>query len=194
MPSLRERQPSDSLAAALERYASLGGILEYVVFEPASAVSTETHREAAVLGMDAIHRRPCYFDLNFYSAPGDPKAISALDFVGPFYDWQAETLINPWVDGGGGARLRHSCICGYADAFLDPPHGLGIALSEASALFRAINRDLFGMLTPELDVRSWPTDWCDFFDAGLEWWGAFYWTIHATRTNLLVVIGASTTD
>ena len=43
-------------------------------------------------------------------------------------------------------------------------------------------------------VMAWSTDWSNYFEAGKEWWGAFYWTILLEEKQEIIVIGASATD
>lgn len=38
------------------------------------------------------------------------------------------------------------------------------------------------------------TDWSNYFDAGKEWWGTFYWTVFNKKNNTIMVLGASETD
>ncbi|MGY3777087.1 hypothetical protein [Isobaculum melis] len=59
--------------------------------------------------------------------------------------------------------------------------------------FRTINQLLFPN-QQNLIIYRWNDDWSDYFDAGKEWWGTFYWTIYDPSTNRMTVIGASTTD
>ena len=40
----------------------------------------------------------------------------------------------------------------------------------------------------------WGTDWSNYFDAGKEGWGTFFWTIRRPGSDFITVIGASTTD
>jgi hypothetical protein len=192
-------RPSHALTEAIDAYDAAGGVLDYVIFESPSVPSSTDHRTAArlAIAMEEIRRElekpPSTFRLRVGDTPDVPDVVSVRDFVGPLYDWNTEELIDPWVNGcreGHGELMTH----GYADAFLDPPYRLRIARSEATTLFQGINRELFGGLTDELVVRSWPTDWSNYFDAGLDWWGTFYWTVYVGRTNRLIVIAASSTD
>jgi hypothetical protein len=185
------------LTAAIDAYGAAGGVLDYVIFDSTAVPSPADHQAVARLAMDDIRlkleKHPSAFRLRVDTTPEVPRVIAVRDFVGPFYDWQTEELIDPWVKGcreSKGALITH----GYADAFLDPPYRLRLTLREATSLFQTINRELFGGLSDELVVRSWPTDWSSYFEAGLDWWGSFYWTVYSGRTKRLVVIGASTTD
>jgi hypothetical protein len=194
---LQGRPPTATLAAALATYEAAGGVLDYVAFDVVSSPSLSDHEEAATRAMAAIRlkleRPPSGFQLKVSGAPGPSIAVSARDFVGPFYDWKTERLVSPWVDGTrglGGDFVTH----GYADAFLEPPYSLRCTLDQATSLFQCVNTELFGRLSDELEIRSWSTDWSNYFDSGLEWWGAFYWTVYSPTVSRLVVVGASSTD
>ncbi len=41
---------------------------------------------------------------------------------------------------------------------------------------------------------SWSTDRSTWFDAGLEWWGKYLWTVGPVGLPWIVAIGASSTD
>lgn len=45
-----------------------------------------------------------------------------------------------------------------------------------------------------LTIYTWNTEWSNYFDDGLEWWGAYFWTIFDSVLNTFIVIGASTSD
>jgi hypothetical protein len=85
-------------------------------------------------------------------------------------------------------------VDGYKSAFFHPPHGLGGSAIETQELFAGINRFIFGSDPSRAEIFSWSTDWSNYFDAGHEWWGAFFWTIRVSAPSRFVVIGASTTD
>ncbi|HSN86963.1 MAG TPA: hypothetical protein VL025_09415 [Thermoanaerobaculia bacterium] len=197
------------LARLLQEYSQAGGVIDYVVFTGLQdrVASPAEHREAALLAMDEIKRQierpPSCFTLRVLHPPGEPRLITAREFAGPFYDWRTEALVSPWSKGEvDPSPLQEPprepaydfATRGYAQAFGDPPHGLWLQGEPLNELFTAINDRLWGGLHEALDVRSWPTDWCNYFDEGHEWWGSFYWTVHSERTGLLVTVAASSTD
>ncbi len=85
-------------------------------------------------------------------------------------------------------------VDGYKTAFFHPPYGLDGSTSENIELFTGINKHALGTAPELAEIYMWSTDWSNYFDAGLEWWGAFYWTIRPAGSQLMVVIGASSTD
>ena len=85
-------------------------------------------------------------------------------------------------------------VDGYKTAFFHPPYGLCGSDHEKECLFDGINAFILGSNPTDCEIFSWSTDWSNYFDAGKEWWGAFYWTVCATGSDSIVVIGASSTD
>lgn len=83
---------------------------------------------------------------------------------------------------------------GYAEAFTDPPYGLQMTKAEKHAFFSDVTAVLFNNFDDDLEVMQWSTDWSSYFDAGHEWWGSFWWTIHNKTKNQLIIVAASTTD
>ena len=127
----------------------------------------DVRRAVAVAGMEIFKRRveepPSGYVVNF-TTPTTTERVDVDAFLGPRYDPQGKRL----KDLPGGQYATY----GYADAFLDPPHGLGLDDGEAWGLFDALNTELFASMGPDLDVRAWSTDWSNIFDAGKEYWGA----------------------
>jgi hypothetical protein len=67
---------------------------------------------------------------------------------------------------------------GYADAFLSPPHSFGLKEMtnfEIGSFFLEFNRLYFDDVN-RLTIYAWPTSCSNYFDAGQEWWGSFFWT------------------
>ncbi|MDO4489201.1 MAG: hypothetical protein Q4B67_08975 [Eubacteriales bacterium] len=90
----------------------------------------------------------------------------------------------------------------YWFAFVEPPHGTspverdGVVLRDEYGRedFDRINEALFPNGTEELEVYKWSTDWSEYFEPGLEWWGAACWSIYDKTLGRYVVIMASATD
>ncbi len=78
----------------------------------------------------------------------------------------------------------------YWYLFLNPPHGCNYNIKD----FEHINSILFPKGYNELEIFEWSTDWSNYFDDGLEWWGAKCISIYDKNMNRFVVIGASATD
>ena len=85
-------------------------------------------------------------------------------------------------------------IRGYAHAFSDPPYPISIDGKSLNELFLRLNNLLFGGLNAPLEIYEWAGDWCNYFDDGYDWWGAYLWTVHNLNTMQMVAIGPSSTD
>ena len=82
---------------------------------------------------------------------------------------------------------------GSLSAFADPPYSSSAKPTEVQEFYAAINAALFGDFHDDLEIRRYTSDWSDFFDAGLEWWGAYWWTVlNRTRGIIAVVVASST--
>lgn len=46
----------------------------------------------------------------------------------------------------------------------------------------------------EIVIYKWGVDCNPYFDAGKEWWGAYFWTVYNPHKNIYIAIVASTTD
>jgi hypothetical protein len=84
-------------------------------------------------------------------------------------------------------------LADYWYAFSNPPYPLRCGEEPAEDLFRRVNELLFGELA-RWSIRRWSTDWSDYFTYGLDWWGAFLWTLVREDGARARWVGASTTD
>jgi len=83
---------------------------------------------------------------------------------------------------------------GYAYAFSDAPDGMDIPYAVRAALFFSIADELFCGFHCPLTIFQWSTNCSNYFDAGHEWWGSFFWTVEPEGADYIVSIVASTTD
>jgi len=198
---MRLLDPDDGLAFLLAAYEKAGGVLHYVLVEVDTDLSGELlHRRAAVLGMAAIDVR---IEEQFRSCAPNGQ-LSESRFRVLWDETKARGELIPFVEFWGTDDIEPQPISasasalperdGYKPAFFHPPYPLGIGLTAAKALFKEINRLLLGEVPDQNEIYAWSTDWSNYFDDGLEWWGAFYWTIRPPGSQRLVVIGASATD
>lgn len=98
-----------------------------------------------------------------------------------------------------------------AYALLEPPYNINIKLDATlgteqyyatkTKLFTELYREFVNEFLQLKDfdeenyvTYEWSDDWSNFFDAGKEWWGCFFWTIYNKQTHTIIVIGASATD
>jgi hypothetical protein len=213
---LREAVLTGDQKSLLKRFAGVGGCVDYVLLDcdPAAGedvASFETHRRAAVMGLEAIRDRLAEYAAETSRREGIPlqevfsvridyeraaslagTRIPCEEFLGPRYDLARGRLVLP---GGG------TIPGGYAYAFSDPPYTLHdyankrrVTEDEATELFHAINREVLGGLTPGSIIFQWPDDWSNYFESGQEWWGSFLWTLANPGQGRVAVVAASTTD
>jgi hypothetical protein len=198
---MRNVASESTLSSLLATYDAAGGVLDYVFLGPQDAGSPHAaHRAAALAGMAEIDRRleqramghaskeypiEMFFRLRWDVAKLTGESVSFSAFWGnddvepkPIGD-RAWTI--PKVDG-------------YKTAFFHPPYGLRGSASDKEELFAGINSYIFGGDPERTEIFSWSTDWSNYFEAGHEWWGAFFWTIRQVDAQSFVVIGASSTD
>jgi len=203
------------------RHQALGGVLEFVRFADANGCDA-TLRMALEqtlrrVSNDQGYPEPFTLDLTTLRAL-QPVELTQTKFFGSAFDPASGQLVlrSTWTDTDGrtfrnptfaelagypemssGMTVHPAETGQFAYAFLDPPYGLRGTRAEKQALFD----DICGLiLPPGLDCTI--LDWCcndlqavsDYFDAGMEWWGMFLFTIHVPSRRSLTVITASTTD
>lgn len=206
--------PLGGAARAVDAYHSAGGVVDYVLIDVGVVEPVEVHRAAAIAGMKELARQwEAHYDrvalernrprdqfeamrIHPERAVGSPIPLRA--FLGRAYDWDAGRIVSLWKRGSGGGASKDGAdefiTGGYAEAFSDPPYGMQMAWIDINALFEQINRELLGGLRESLEVWQWSTDWSSYFDSGLEWWGAFLWTVAPPDRPWVAVIAASTSD
>lgn len=85
----------------------------------------------------------------------------------------------------------------YAYAFSSPPYSLNALRSEIQRLFKQSTELLLGRGAP-IEIFDWSggdlTLVHPLFEAGMEWWGVFLFTIFNPDDRTMVVISGSTTD
>lgn len=174
------------LPAVFQEYAAAGGALDFWVFE-----DVEGDRDTLLKAIESVVP-----DLSIQVLAGmAERRIDEATFFGNRYDCSARQLLPRQssyfieMPGTGGD---------FARAFTDPPYGLyGCSWTRAVELFYAV-RDYL------LPARSSPEiiDWAHerlpeaspYFEAGMEWWGVFLFTIYLPSVRRLAVIAGSTTD
>jgi hypothetical protein len=175
------------LPSAFKRFASMGGVVDFAVFEDASG--TEDDCLAAIpaalqprttLHIETLRR------LGF-------RRLDERTFLGDGYDSESGRLR---LDKASSRALPLAGSGGqFADAFSDPPYGL----QANDAAVQAVFQDIKAFLMPSgSDILDWSNpalpEVSDYFDAGAEWWGMYLFTIYVPDLRRLSVIAASTTD
>ena len=78
----------------------------------------------------------------------------------------------------------------YWYLFLEPPHKTNYKIED----FIKINNLLFSKGKNHLEIYDWNVDWSNYFDDGLEWWGAAAISIYDNLLDRYIIILASSTD
>jgi hypothetical protein len=199
LTELDDRQIDDLIKQA----KAIGVVLDYVVLKGANqGISSELHKEAALLGMEIIDQRlekwalakasreypfEKFFRVQIFTRDISGEKITFAKF------WGTDDAFPEVKDGG------KCCVFpeneGYKTAFFNPPYGLRGNIEEQLELFAGINQALLApMNDANLWIYRWPDHWSNYFEAGKEWRGTFYWTIYNREKDLLIVVGASSSD
>lgn len=165
-------------------------------------------------------KRPEYADrqrCEFFQTSIDPARLGSgqrieLDaFLGPYCDLAQRRLLMRgehregrtayyWYGDETDQNKRQSAPdlefaeAGLARAYLAPPYHLRGSQTQKNALFFEIVDQLLGGLAEPVEIFAWSPDSSNFFDAGKEWWGCYFWTLHPPDSERYIVIAASTTD
>lgn len=182
-----------------------GMVLNYVIWEgDKNYIGEESHKQAAIEAMRIIAKRCDDWALN--KMRNDPNCIKRTreDFrtiniyenkiQGKLYSnkqffARPEDLYyidKPKLKSRSWSTEQYSA---YAYSFLEPPYGNILLLKDWEELNDILfpNRD-------NITIYTWNTEWSNYFEDGLEWWGAYFWTVYDNVLNTFVVIGASSTD
>jgi hypothetical protein len=198
---MREVTPEPELAALLTKYGADGGVLDFVFLEAETEGPPEQlHREAALAGMAAIDRRLEHWAIGHESEEYPLERFFRVRWDEAKLAGEQVSLSTFWgSDGVEPKRIGESAwlipsVDGYKSGFFHPPHGLRGSSQEQVELFAGIGRLVLGEEPARAEIFSWSTDWSNYFEAGREWWGAFYWTIRPAGARRFAVVGASSTD
>lgn len=211
--------PPSDVKAALDEFNSWGAVVEHYLFVAPTMTDIHAHQLTARAGLNAALQTvdasrlitenslrwtpqqffgPCYeVDTDVLLMRGESN-----DFINYYFrEGQQEsraTAISPsYLENIFPPDTQWSAV-GYAQALFEPPYRLYKRIGpptnrEVAAAFRRLCDALFGDLTT-LEIYQWPTDCSNYFDAGHEWWGSFFWTVYAPSKNWIVTILASSTD
>ena len=190
-------------------------VAQQTLISVAEEVNTHLDRIAA---KSKINRKKLFtMDYDFGVLKDSGKEISIQDFMG----WQYEevsgrvkilnyNLLNPKTKGydlffyHNKKEMIENALTidqedkgqiGFVYAFLDPPYSFmcGKTIFEKGNFFLDFCRLLFTDIS-QIEVYKWSTDSSNYFDAGKEWWGAFFWTVYNPYQDWYIGIIASTTD
>ncbi len=193
--------PEDEIVALLLKYEASGGVLDYVFLDlPAGETPAELHRAAALAGIAVIADRLEQWALHQASEAHPLRMFFRVQSEANKLTGKPVDFATFWGtdDVEPKHRSKNGCIIpnvdGYKTAFFHPPYKLAGTPDKLAALFASINAYLLGDEPEQAEIFSWSTDWSNYFEAGHEWWGAFFWTIRQAGSQCFGVVGASSTD
>ncbi len=201
------------LEVALMQLERGGGAVHYFVFEVDAEAdwhgsdlhssdwhSSDLHSRATFAGFELLKPQLEPYQLTLEPKLMSSATVSVETFLGVLragkedFDSPSGYLSAKIAALSKNGSFSHPITDGYLYAFCEPPYSLQLAPNEAQRIFDTINAHLFGGFTDDLEIRRWSDNWSNFFEAGLEWWGAFWWTVHNHTKNQIVVLTASATD
>lgn len=200
------------LPSEFRRFGKIGGVIDFGLFD------SDGGDDDIIAAIGTMLRRYRDFDEAALRTSGG-RAIDMQAFMGDWYDTGSASLIRQgvWntVDGrqlqdpplraldrgtiiGGGGAVPDPCSGGqFAFAFTEPPYSLKAAPREVQELFDAICEII---LPPGKthEIRDWSSPTLPqvsrYFDAGMDWWGVFLFSIYVPELRQLTIAMASTTD
>ena len=173
------------LPPAFGRFKAMGGVLDFAVFRDADG--TEEDILAAV--PEALYGYA--YDREKLRSLGS-RRITERTFFGGCYDYERGSLLMgdaSWTTTDGQ----------FAYAFLHPPYGLfpKPQPDEVQAVFEEI-RNLILPPGQSREIADWSNDRLpevsDYFEAGMEWWGVYLFSIYVPSLRRLTIIAGSSTD
>jgi hypothetical protein len=202
--------PTEQNSLLLARYQEVGGVVEHVFIDPGEDDRPRevVHREAALLTLRSFATKiDAYFERLIRTPDYRNRSRSEFFTVTIDPDLLTGQRVTPdaFLGSGWDRKSRHATddceMTGYAYAFFKPPHGLRnpgarpvFSKAAAAELFRSVTDALFDGFSDSLTIFEWSADCSNYFDAGREWWGTFFWTVEVPRRNWIVGVAASTTD
>ncbi len=186
------------LEAALTQFKRGGGVVDYFVFE--ADTDSDLHLRATLEAFERLKPDLEPFKLTLEPALMHNNPVSLETFQGVMrgltevFDSPSKYLnarMKALADKGSFSLPKSD---GYLWAFCEPPYSLQLAPEEAQRIFDTINAHLFTGFADDLEIRRWSDDWSNYFLAGLEWWGAFWWTVYNRTKGQIIVVAASETD
>ena len=169
----------------VKEFEEKGLVLDYVILQGEDKYihNLEAHKKAAITAMKLINERVSGIEITY----DETKLFAEESSYNHLFARLGDpcSLIKSEKDG----HWKTTNYAAYANAFLQPPYGSTLTEED----FDKMNSVLFSDKMA-LDICRWNTEWSNYFDEGLEWWGAYYWTVYDPKGKYFVVIGASATD
>jgi hypothetical protein len=173
----------EPLKGLLERLrGEVGVVVDYIVLRsiPDEKLLEDVHLDASLLGMRIQNEREAIWQ----QAAAVRMGVAAE---------KIPHMVIVEERASAAVESADQFLKDYWYAFSNPPYPLRCSGASAEEFFRRTNELLFGDLA-EWSIRRWSTDWSDYFTYGLDWWGAFLWTLVRDDREQIVWVGASSTD
>ncbi|MEM9007689.1 MAG: hypothetical protein AAGE59_29710 [Cyanobacteria bacterium P01_F01_bin.86] len=167
---------------------------------PPNLGAAELHYFAALEAMRLFQSRiDCYFAYLAQDTGTDRSDYWSISI-------DTEALVGKMISVdefiGAGYQINHGVITAVETSQPDEPPGLGYAVCEpphgtsddSMPLLTELVTTLFSGFSEPHTIYQWNSDWSNYFDHGKEWWGTFFWTVHLPQSQVVVGMGASTTD
>ena len=206
-------QRTEKLPPPFKRYQKMLGALDFAMFE-----DTGGTEEDILSAMSQVFSGARRFDAERLRALGC-RRLRERPFFGEWYDLESGMLLKlgtyTTADGtklhnpkltkldrmkimSGAAPCPEAGAGGeFAYAFSNPPYGLHGRPSEVQSVFEEI-RDLILPPMHMSEICDWTSpklpEVSDYFEAGMEWWGVFLFSIHIPALQKLTIIAGSTSD
>jgi hypothetical protein len=203
----------EKLPPPFKRYHKMLGVLDFAVFEDAGSTEEDVLSAMAqvfsvadhfyaerlrTLGCRRLPERP------FFGGWYDPENGMLLK-LGDYTTADGTELHNPTLKKldrvkiiTGAAPVPEAGAGGeFAYAFSNPPYGLHGRPSEVQSVFEGI-RDFILPPGHTSEICDWTSpklpEVSDYFEAGIDWWGVFLFSIYIPAQQKLTIIAGSTSD
>ena len=190
-------QPRSLTRRLLRIIEKCGGVIDgfFAAVDHDPGSMDELHRNAATLVLRALKEQT-----DVWSEQSAEKKVR--EFGGRREDVFWMTLDPGHVPAGkqisvdeflyGSAAFDQDFVThGFVQAFCDPPYSFR---GDADRLLQDFKHLVLHDLPPTAGIWQWKPEGSNYFDAGKEWWGSFFWTVRPTPGRIIVALLASTTD
>ncbi|NEQ46721.1 MAG: hypothetical protein F6K00_25505 [Leptolyngbya sp. SIOISBB] len=156
--------------------------------------------------------RDDFFEVSIEPEKMSGQQISINDFLGSYYSLtrrkaairgRTRNFLNSYF-WAGQEEIKDNIVDvhsefeslkrGYAYAFFEPPYFLKGTALEKEHLFHEVERLFLQRFDTSAIIWQWSDGCSNFFDAGREWWGTYFYTYSLPGDNAIVGIVASATD
>lgn len=191
-------QPRPLIRRLLRVIEECGGVVDvfFAAVDQYSLAPEELHRRAASLGLEALKQRmdeqaeelARRYEMEYGT---NPEHLFRVKLVPGHVPVGKRISTDEFMHGPRDSDPRELPE-GFVHAFCDPPYGLRRA--NPMRLLSTFRRLVLHQLAPETEIWQWDTEGSNYFDAGKEWWGSFFWTVQPPPGRIIVALLASTTD